>query len=64
MLIFRKWFDSGSGIFGMVIREDYYDLLDDVYKGLCVEKYGLKIMKTHLVKSKKKFGEYFYIFRK
>ena len=60
--IFRKLFDSGCGIFGMVIREDYYDLLDDVFNELCVDKCMLKVSKSHLVK--KKFGEYFYIFRK
>lgn len=62
-IIFGKWKDSNSGIFGMVIREDYYELLDDVFKGLCVDKCVLKVSKSHLVK-KKKFGEYFYIFRK
>lgn len=62
-IIFGKWKDSNSGIFGMVIREDYYELLDDVFKGMCVEKEQLKVSKSHLVK-KKKFGEYFYIFRK
>ena len=62
-IIFGKWKDSNSGIFGMVIREDYYELLDDVFKGLCVEKEPLKVSKSHLVK-KKKFGEYFYIFKK
>ena len=62
-IIFGKWKDSNSGIFGMVIREDYYELLDDVFKGLCIDKCVLKVSKSHLVK-KKKFGEYFYIFRK
>ena len=62
-IIFGKWKDSNSGIFGMVIREDYYDLLDDVFKGLCIDKCVLKVSKSHLIK-KKKFGEYFYIFRK
>lgn len=62
-IIFSKWKDSNSGIFGMVIREDYYDLLDDVFKGLCIDKCVLKVSKSHLIK-KKKFGEYFYIFRK
>ena len=62
-IIFGKWKDSNSGIFGIVIREDYYELIEDVYKGMCVEKEQLKVSKSHLVK-KKKFGEYFYIFKK
>ena len=61
--IFMKWYKNSANIFGLVIREDFYGLLDDCYKSLCTERHDIKVVQTHLVK-RKKFNEYFYIFRK
>ena len=61
--IFMKWYKSSANIFGLIIREDFYELLDDCYKLQCIERHDIKVGHSHLVK-RKKFNEYFYIFRK
>lgn len=58
--IFEIWDKNTAKIFGVVLREDYVNLIDRKYS----EKYELSVKTSHLVKTKKKFKEYFYVFKK
>ena len=61
-LIFNIWKKNSAKLFGIVLREDFVNLINCKYS----EKYMLDIQKSHFEKtnSKKKYNEYFYIFRK
>lgn len=61
--IFNIWFNSSARVFGFIIREDYYALLDDKYKVMLESMHSLKIATSHFIKSKK-HKEYFYILHK
>ena len=61
--IFNIWFNSSARVFGFIIREDYYALLNDKYKVMLESMHSLKIATSHFIKSKK-HKEYFYILHK
>ena len=57
--IFDIWnFCNKAKVFGLIIREDFIDLINYPY----YEKYEIKMGNTHL--GKKKYKEYFYVFKK
>ena len=57
--IFDIWnFCNKAKVFGLIIREDFIDLIKYPY----YEKYEIKMGNTHL--GKKKYKEYFYVFKK
>lgn len=59
--IFNIWKSNESKIFGVILRDDFIDLIDYKY----VEKYEISVSTSHLIKNKgKKYKEYFYIFKK
>lgn len=57
--IFDIWSNNSAKIFGLIIREDFIDLIK--YKWY--ERYEVPMNKMHLI-SEKKNKEYFYIFKK
>jgi hypothetical protein len=57
--IFDIWSNNSAKIFGLIIREDFIDLIK--YKWY--ERYDVPMNKMHLI-SEKKNKEYFYIFKK
>jgi hypothetical protein len=59
--IFSIWRKNSAKVFGLIIREDFIDLIDEKY----AESYGINYEESHLTKkNKKKFKERFYIFKK
>ena len=58
--IINIWKNSSSKIFGIIIREDFYKLMNIKY----AEKYDLNITNISYMGGKRKFKEYFYIFKK
>lgn len=62
--VFIIWFEQNTAsIFGLIIREDFYDLIDERFKKFLIMKNKLNSVTSHLVKSKK-YNEYFYILKK
>ena len=60
-LIFDIWKKNSAKIFGIVLREDFVDLINYKYS----EKYMIKVTSMHFSrKNKKRYNEYFYIFNK
>jgi hypothetical protein len=59
--IFSIWRMNSAKVFGLIIREDFIDLIDEKY----AESYEINYEESHLTKkNKKKFKEKFYIFKK
>lgn len=59
--IFSIWRKNNAKVFGLIIREDFIDLIDEKY----AESYEINYEESHLTKkNKKKFKERFYIFKK
>ena len=59
--IFSIWRKNSAKVFGLIIREDFIDLIDEKY----AESYEINYEESHLTKkNKKKFKEKFYIFKK
>ena len=59
--IFSIWRKNSAKVFGLIIREDFIDLIDEKY----TESYEINYEESHLTKkNKKKFKERFYIFKK
>lgn len=61
--IFENWHNTDTKRFGLIIREDFFNMLDDKYKSLVNEQIEINANTTHFTKSKK-YKEYFYIFKK
>ena len=61
--IFENWYNTDNERFGLIIREDFFNMLDDKYKSLVNEQIEINANTTHFTKSKK-YKEYFYIFEK
>ena len=61
--IFENWYNTNTKRFGLIIREDFFNMLDDKYKSLVNEQIEINANTTHFTKSKK-YKEYFYIFEK
>jgi hypothetical protein len=59
--IFDIWKQSSAKIFGIILREDFISLIDEIY----AESYALIYSTSHFEKhNKKRFNDYFYIFKK
>lgn len=59
--IFDIWHKNNAQIFGIILREDLAELIDELY----VESHEMIFETSHLTKNTgKKYKEYFYIFKK
>lgn len=64
--IVNIWKESSAKIFGIIIREDLYsEYIKSLLRDMLIETKQIKMSDTHFNKKhKKKYNEYFYIFRK
>lgn len=64
--IVNIWKESSAKIFGIIIREDLYsEYIKSLLRDMLIETKQIKMPDTHFNKKhKKKYNEYFYIFRK
>jgi sulfatase maturation enzyme AslB (radical SAM superfamily) len=59
--IFDIWHKNNAQIFGIILREDLAELIDELY----AESHEMIFETSHLTKNTgKKYKEYFYIFKK